>query len=64
MTRRSRMAWMLRCYRNERGATLREIAKEMGIPHSSLHHAESNGAGMSLKTFSKVLDWMLGGMPK
>lgn len=56
----TRLASMLRRYRQDTGRSVRHAAAEMGIPPATLSRAERNSASIGADTFVKLMAWMLG----
>lgn len=50
---------LLKAYRTANALTLRQLAREMGIHHSSLFRFERAGRGMRGSDLAKVLLWVL-----
>lgn len=44
-------------HRSLRKASLRKMAREIGIDHVALHHFE-RGKGLQLKQWSAIMKWM------
>jgi transcriptional regulator with XRE-family HTH domain len=51
------ITYLLRLYRKERKVTVRSLAKEIGIKHTTLWRFE-NGRGIESPSLARIINWV------